>query len=156
MSKKTIDVTVESAADPAAVYALLRAGETWPTWSPITSYELVKAAPGADGVGEIRIFHTKQVLGTVHSREEVVELIPDRRVSYTLEHGMPLRNYRADVDLTPTATGTAIRWHSTFDPAVPGTGWFYRAVLSAFIARCARGLATHAVNTGFRSGSRPG
>jgi uncharacterized protein YndB with AHSA1/START domain len=153
MSKKTIDVTVESAADPAAVYALLRAGETWPTWSPITSYELVEPAPGPDGVGEIRIFHTKQVLGTVHSREEVVEVIPDRRVSYTLVHGMPLRNYRADVDLTPTATGTSIRWHSTFDPGVPGTGWFYRAVLSAFIARCAKGLAEHAV---VRSGSRPG
>ena len=151
MAKKTIDVTVESAAEPAAIYALLRAGETWPTWSPITSYELVRPAPGADGVGEVHIFHTKQVLGTVHSREEVVELVPDRRFSYTLLHGMPLRNYRADIDLTPTATGTSIRWHSTFDPAVPGTGWFYRAVLSAFIARCARGLATHAVTTASRT-----
>ena len=145
MSKKTIDVTVESAAEPSAVYALLRASDRWPTWSPITSYELVRPAPRPDGVGEIRIFHTKQVLGTVHSREQVVEVIPDRRVSYTLEHGMPLRNYRADIDLTPTATGTAIRWHSTFEPAVPGTGWFYRAVLSAFIARCAKGLAEHAL-----------
>lgn len=141
---KTIDVTVESAADPAAVYALLRAGETWPTWSPITSFEMVRPAPAPDGVGQIHIFHTKQVLNTVHSREEVVELVPDRRFSYTLLHGLPLKNYRADVDLTPTATGTSIRWHSTFSPAVPGTGWFYRAVLAAFIARCARGLAAHA------------
>ena len=54
---------------------------------------------------------------------------------------MPLRNYRADIDLTPTATGTSIRWHSTFSATMPGTGWFYRAVLSAFIARCASGLA---------------
>ena len=151
MAKKTIDVTVESAAEPAAIYALLRAGETWPTWSPITSYELVRPAPGADGVGEVHTFHTKQVLGTVHSREEVVELVPDRRFSYTLLHGMPLRNYRADIDLTATASGTSIRWHSTFDPAVPGTGWFYRAVLSAFIARCARGLATHAATTASRT-----
>jgi len=151
---KTIDVTVESAADPAAVYALLRAGETWPTWSPITSFEMVRPAPAPDGVGQIHIFHTKQALGTVHSREEVVELVPNRRFSYTLLHGLPLKDYRADVDLTPSATGTSIRWHSTFHAAIPGTGWFYRAVLAAFIARCARGLAAHAATV--RSGSRPG
>ncbi|MCW6010101.1 SRPBCC family protein [Micromonospora sp. CPCC 205371] len=57
---------------------------------------------------------------------------------------MPLRNYRADVDLTPTADGTTIRWHSTFDAAVPGTGWFWRWLLGRFIRDCVNGLAREA------------
>jgi hypothetical protein len=146
MALKKIDVTEQSAADPAAVYALLRAGKTWPTWSPITSFELKQAAPGGEpeGLDAIRIFRTKQAIGTTTSVERIVELVPDKRFSYALLAGLPLRDYRADVDLTPTAGGTSIHWHSTFRPAVPGTGWFYRAVLQAFIRRCARGLAQHA------------
>jgi hypothetical protein len=150
---KHIDVTAESSADPATVYALLRAGETWPTWSPLTSFELKEPAadepgsPGSgsgEGLGAIRIFRTKQAIGTTVSVERIVELVPDKRFSYALVSGLPLEDYRADIDLTPTATGTSIRWHSTFRPRVPGTGWFYRAVLQTFIARCVRGLAQHA------------
>jgi hypothetical protein len=156
MTKKSIDVTVESAAPPAAVYALLRAGETWPTWSPITSFELERPADHEpEGVGAVRIFRTVQPLRNVTtSRERIVELVPDRRLSYVLLSGLPLSDYRADVDLTPNGSGTTIRWHSTFDPAVRGTGWFYRAVLGAFIRRCAQGLAAHASTVQDRS-TRP-
>jgi len=55
--------------------------------------------------------------------------------------GLPLRDYRADVDLTPTDGGTDIRWHSTFHPKVPGTGWIYRRALTRFIGDMVRGLA---------------
>jgi hypothetical protein len=37
------------------------------------------------------------------AREEIVELIPDRRLSYVLLSGYPFRDYRADVDLEPQA-----------------------------------------------------
>jgi hypothetical protein len=135
---------------------LLRAGDTWPTWSPITSFELEQPADDEpEGVGAIRIFRTVQPLRNVTtSRERLVELVPERRLSYVLLSGLPLRNYRADVDLTPHGTGTTIRWHSTFDPAVPGSGWLYRAILDAFIRRCAQGLATHAARAQDRS-TRP-
>ena len=129
-----IDVRVPTTASPAAVYALLRAGSTWPVWSPIRSFEL--RTDGAEDVGAVRVFRT----GQVTSVERIVELVPDRRLSYVLEHGMPLRDYRADVDVTPGE----IRWHSTFRAKVPGTGWFYRWVLGRFIRRCAEGLAAHA------------
>jgi len=136
---QTIDVTAHSTKDAPALYALLADGASWPTWSPIGSFELER--PGGserEGVGAIRVFRT----GRVASREELVELVPDRRLSYILLSGLPLRGYRADVDLTPNDTGTEIRWHSTFRPAVPGTGWLYRAALTRFIRRCANGLAT--------------
>jgi hypothetical protein len=140
-----IDVTARSTADPATVYELLADSSVWPTWSPIGSFELVRPGQGTPcGLGAIRIFRT----GRVTSREEIVELIPNRRLSYTLLSGLPLRGYRADIDLTPDDSGpdggTIIRWHSRFTAAVRGTGWFYRWFLGRFIQRSADGLAAHA------------
>jgi uncharacterized protein YndB with AHSA1/START domain len=136
---KTIDVNVHADAPAEAVYALLVDGDTWPTWAPFDSFEITE--PGdADRLGEVHVFRT----GRHASRERLVELVPGRRYSYELLEGLPLRGYRADVDLTEEAGGTHIRWHSTFTPGRPGTGWIYRAYLARFIDRCARGLAAHA------------
>ena len=146
MVKQEIDERAVTSADAATVHRLLLDGATWPTWSPIDGFELVSPAPDGTlgGLGEIRIFHTKTGMTTSHSREEVVEVVPDKRFSYSLLHGMPLRGYRADIDLTPTAEGLEIRWHSTFEPQRPGTGWIYRKALGRFIRQCVEGLATHA------------
>ena len=45
--KKEIDERAWSAADPDRVYALLADGSTWPTWSPIGSFELQEEGEGA-------------------------------------------------------------------------------------------------------------
>ncbi len=59
-----------------------------------------------------------------------------------LEAGLPLREYKAVITLTPAAHGgTTINWHSTFRPKVPGTGWLYRRELGKFIRRTVEGLA---------------
>jgi hypothetical protein len=137
-----IDVTARSAADAQTIYQLLADGRTWPTWSPIGSF--TPGDPGAQGpekVGDIRLFRTGRTL----SRERLVELVPGRRLSYELLAGLPLRGYRADVDLTPSAEGgTVIHWRSRFTGKVPGTGWLYRWALGRFVQRCADGLAAHA------------
>ena len=79
------------------------------------------------------------------SVEQIVELVADRRFSYVLISGLPLRDYRADVDLTPTDDGgTAIRWHATFSGRLPGVGAFYQKVLGRFVAKVAQGLAERA------------
>lgn len=148
MRRLEIDARATTTADPATVYALLRDGASWPTWSPLGSFELER--PGdteREGLGAIRVFRTKQLVGETRSRERIVELIPDRRLSYELVSGMPLRDYRADIDLELTESGAAIRWHSTFYPKTVGTGWFYRGVLALFLGRCVRGLAAYASET---------
>jgi uncharacterized protein YndB with AHSA1/START domain len=120
-----IDIRKTSPATPAAVWQLLGDSATWPTWTPIDRHEGVRSG-GSDGTGEVRIFHT----GRHTVREEIVERTPERRLSYTLLAGLALRDYRADIDLTPTPTGgTEVRWHTTFVAKVPGTGWIYRSAL---------------------------
>lgn len=128
-------------APPSVVYALLRDGASWPRWSALGTFTLLKEAPdGGEGLGALRRFRT----GRTTTCEEVVELVPDRRFSYALKSGLPLRGYRADVDLTETeGGGTEIHWHSTFRPKVPGTGWFFRRVLGGFLARTVEGLVAY-------------
>ena len=82
--------------------------------------------------------------GRVTGHDEIVELIPDRRFSYTNRSSLPVRNYRGDVDLEPVAGGTTIRWVSTFDPKVSGTGWLMRRALDGFVQKLAHGLARRA------------
>jgi hypothetical protein len=86
--------------------------------------------PGRDepfGVGAIRVFITK----VSRAREEIVELVPERRLSYVSLSGLPLRNYRADVDIAPEASGGAvIDWRASFEPKHFGTGWFWRLFMA--------------------------
>jgi hypothetical protein len=140
-SKREVDERAWSPADPATIYQLLIDGSTWPQWSGIESFELEEPGDGEPaGLHEVRVFHT----GRTTSVERVVELVPGRRLSYELLDGLPLQDYRADVDLTPCEGGTTIRWRSTFFPKRFGTGWFYRLVLARFIRGCVKGLAAHA------------
>jgi hypothetical protein len=138
---QTIDARAHSDADATTLYALLLDGATWPIWSPLRSYN---SEESHDSERSIRVFRT----GRITSRERVVQQVPDRRFSYELVSGLPLRGYRADIDLTPVGSGgTDIRWHSTFRAKVPGTGWLYRVVLGRFIQRCVDGLAAHAARS---------
>ncbi len=140
---QTIDVRAVVPAPPAAVWADLADGSTWPVWSPLGSYQLV--TPGSSGadapLGEVRIFRTKQVVGETTPREEVVEVVPEQRLSYVLLDGMPLDGYRADIDLTPVDGGTEVRWRSSFTARRGWMGPVYRRMLGLFIQRCVDGLA---------------
>jgi hypothetical protein len=139
--KQEIDERAWTSADADTVYGLLAKGGTWPVWSPIDSFELQQDGDGEpEGLNAVRVFRT----GRTTSIERLVELRPGRRLSYSLLDGLPLRGYRADVDLEPSDGGTTIRWHSTFEPKRPGTGWIYRIALAKFIRRCVKGLAAHA------------
>jgi hypothetical protein len=123
------------------VYALLRDGATWPTWSPIESFELERPGAGEpEGIGAVRRLRNDRVTG----HDEIVELVPDRRFAYAHTSNLPVCDYRGEIDLEPTADGTAIRWVTSFEPKVPGTGGLIRRGLDRFIAQCAGGLAEHA------------
>jgi uncharacterized protein YndB with AHSA1/START domain len=138
MGHKEIDVRRVLPAPPTAVFATLLDRSSWPAWSGHNGFEPVR--PGATGpydVGSVGLLRSgrRRVM-----REEIVEVVPDRRIAYVLLAGLPLRGYRAAFDLTPTGQGTEVRWHSSFD-APPGFGWIYVAALRRFTRRLLDGLA---------------
>jgi Polyketide cyclase / dehydrase and lipid transport len=142
MAQQVIERTVTTSGDPAAVYALLADGSTWPGWSPIGSFELIEPGDGSpEGHGAVRLFTT----GRHRTRERVTERVPAQRFAYVLEDGLALRDYNAVVTLLPGQRGgTTIEWRSTFRAKVPGSGGIYRRQLGAFISRTVEGLAAAA------------
>jgi uncharacterized protein YndB with AHSA1/START domain len=143
MRRRHIEVSRHSAAGPAAVFKLLIDGNTWPRWSPIEAFELERPGdPPPEGVGAIRVFRRGRTTG----RDEIVEVVPARRLSYRSLSGLPVRDYRAHVDLEPDGDGTAIRWEASFAPKLPGTGRLLERGLRRFICECATGLAAHAAS----------
>jgi hypothetical protein len=143
MGRRHIEVTKHSTASPDAVFALLADGNTWPSWSPIESFELERAGdPPPEGVGAIRMFRRGRTTG----RDQIVEIVPGRRFGYVSLSGLPVRDYRAHIDLDPEGAGTTIRWQASFAPKVPGTGWLLERGLRRFLCECAAGVAAYAAS----------
>lgn len=138
MAPISIDVGAVSRGDPASVFALLKDGATWPRWSLFKGYELIRPGPSDDplGLGAVRAFITQVSKAT----EEIVEVIPDRRLSYILLAGFPFVGYRADVDLAPApGGGTAIRWRANFRARY--LSWFWKAFMTSALQNVATALA---------------
>ena len=143
--RQQIEVTAVTAAPPERVFDLLADGTTWPTWSPIERFELEREGdPPPEGVGAIRVYRRGRTAG----RDETTELVPGRRFGYRSLSGLPVRDYRGQVELEPREGGTQIRWSSSFEAKVPGTGRLMRRGIAGFLQDCANGLAAHAAASG--------
>ena len=144
MQKLRPSASYISEASPAAIFPLLKNSATWPLWSMIDKCELVRTAEGElHGVGSQRRFYT----GRLTMFEEIVELLPNERVSYVLHSGFPLKEYRAETILEPLAgSRTRITWRSSFYPKYWGTGWFWWLVMYRVYRDLARALAQVAEN----------
>jgi uncharacterized protein YndB with AHSA1/START domain len=142
MKRREVNVTATTTAAPEAVYRLLADASTWPAWSTIDSVELEKqGVPPPEGVGAIRV----NTRGRTTGRDEILELVPNRRLKYATLSGVPVRDYVGEVDLTPVAGGgTTVHWHSSFFPKTPGTGWLMERGIHKFLAGVVEGLVTYA------------
>jgi hypothetical protein len=133
-----------SSAPPDVVYAVLADATRWKDWAGWfireSSWER-EGTPSPGGVGAVKRLGAKPI----YSREETVDYDPPRHYAYRILSGPPVNSYRADVDLSPVATGgTHIRWRFTFESKVPGTGALMRFYLGRIVGGLARRLAAHA------------
>ena len=141
MSHQVVDESTRTSASPAQIWPLLADTTTWSDWGKWSSAELLReGTPAPGGVHSMKRLKSFPVT-TV---EEVTVFEPERRLGYELRKGMPLKGYRAEVTLTPTDGGTEIRWHSEFEPKIPGTGALYQRTLSSFMADAVKRLAAAA------------
>jgi hypothetical protein len=129
-----------SSAPREAVWTLVADPRTWSDWGAWSSAEILReGAPPPGGlhtIKRLKLFPTSVV-------EEVTVFEPPSRLGYELRSGLPLRAYRASIELTdtPGAVGTEIRWGATFEPKAPGTGAVHRRLLERFTRQTAERLA---------------
>jgi len=104
------------------IWALVSDASRYPQWGPWSAGgyqrpgDTSPRGPGA--VQWLRSSH-RAYLRYATTIEQILEAEEGRRLVYTVIKGMPARNYRAEVTLTPAAGGTHVRWAATWD-ATPG------------------------------------
>jgi len=117
MARLHVEAQGVARAAPEAVWELVANASGYHQWGPWSAggYEnLGDRAP--DGAGVIRWFR----YGRTTTVEKVLESERCRRLVYTVVKGIPVRNYRAEVTLSPEGEGTHIRWSASWDRTLPG------------------------------------
>lgn len=152
MGAEAFSLSFVSAAPPERVFALLADGAHWADWAgpviPASRWER-KGTPPPGGAGAIRALGSRPFV----TLEEVLEHDPPRRHVYTIVSGLPVRDYRAVVELGLTAEGgTRVDWSVEFTPRYAGTGRVVRS-LSQFVVRQ---LGTRLVAAAVTRGPAPG
>lgn len=96
--------------------------------------------PDPDGVGAIRVFHA----GRSKVREEVVESEPPSRMVYVLASGLPVRDYRSEMQLSQDGDITVLEWSSSFHARIPLTGVLFTRVMARAVDGFADGIRREA------------
>lgn len=123
MSPLRVEAEQIARATPAAIWALVSDVRRYPEWGPWSAAGYQR--PGDDsphGPGAVQWLRSarRAYLRYPTSIEKVLEVEENRRLVYTVIGGIPVRNYRAEVTLTPVADGTRVRWGATWDTTLAG------------------------------------
>ncbi|BDB42463.1 MULTISPECIES: SRPBCC family protein [Mycobacterium] len=132
--KFSFEVNKTTSAPPEIVFRLVADGANWKDWAKpivVQSSWARQGDPAPGGVGAIR----KVGMFPVFVQEETVEYEQDRRHAYKLVGPrQPVNDYRAEVVLTPTASGgTDIRWSGSFTEKARGTGPAAKAAMGGAV-----------------------
>ncbi len=108
--------TVSAPAD--TVWAVLADHEGMRDWAPGITAKVTKSGSGErNGLGAVREIST--ALPMPHIVEEVTEFDPPRRFAYRALAGIPLRDYRGDVELAEHDGRTTIRYSISAESSMP-------------------------------------
>jgi uncharacterized protein YndB with AHSA1/START domain len=137
MGLQELRVSARVQAPVERVWELLDDSRSWPRWTPIDDVEIVAPRSG-DAPGEVRMVRN----GRYALRERIIERVPLRRLAYTVESGLGVRDYRAAISLASEGGGAAtqVDWHTTFAAKVPGFGGVYRRALEKATRQFVDGL----------------
>ena len=116
MARLHVEAEGVAHAAPEAVWELVANADSYQRWGPWRASGYQSPGDHADGPGVIRWMR----YGRTTTVEKVLEAEKGRRLAYTVVKGIPVRNYRAEVTLSPEGEGTHIRWSASWDRTLPG------------------------------------
>lgn len=118
MSQLRVEAEGTTRADPEIVWSLVADANTYSRWGPWNDGGYRPPTAGPSRRGSVQWFRYGRRTTTV---EEILEVEEPCRVVYTVVSGLPVKNYRAEVTLTPAPSGgTSIRWAATWDNTFGG------------------------------------
>jgi uncharacterized protein YndB with AHSA1/START domain len=124
------------------VWALVSDANTYPRWGPWNDGGYDPAAEGPSRPGSVQWFRFGRRTKTI---EKVLEVDAPSRIVYTVMRGIPVKNYRAEVTLTPNVPGgTSIRWAAAWESTLMGRlarrklRAVYRQVVDALVTEADR------------------
>lgn len=123
MGKLHVEAEQVAAAPAGTVWALVSDATKYPGWGPWT--DAGYRSPGADsprGPGAVYWLRSARSYGPVRvvMVEQVLEADEGRQLAYTVLGGLPVRNYRGEITLTPVPGGTRIHWAGSWDQTLRG------------------------------------
>jgi uncharacterized protein YndB with AHSA1/START domain len=147
MGQLRVEATGVTSADPETVWSLVADANSYPHWGPWNDGGYRPPATGTARTGQVRWFRYGRWTVTV---EETLEVDAPRRLVYTVVKGIPVRNYRAEVTLTPAPpAGTEIHWAAAWDETFLGKmvhrqlRKVYVEVMSALVAAADEQVKKH-------------
>jgi uncharacterized protein YndB with AHSA1/START domain len=119
MSRLSVEAEGTTRAGPEVVWSLVANANSYAQWGPWNDGGYRPPAAGPSQEGSVQWFRYGQRTTSV---EQILEVDPPRHLAYKVVSGLPVRNYRADVTLTPTSSGgTTIRWAASWDKTLMGS-----------------------------------
>jgi uncharacterized protein YndB with AHSA1/START domain len=150
MAQLHVEAEATTKASPETVWALVSDATKYPSWGPWIDGHYKKAGEeAARGVGAVQVLRSEQRYMGRHitSVERILEVEEDRHLAYLVIRGMPVRNYRGEVTLTPAEDGTHIRWTADWDNTMLGRmAWrglrtFFPEMMTGLVAAAERDTA---------------
>ncbi len=146
--RRQLGVEAEGVATATAdtVWPLVFDATSYPVWGPWSDAGYSQQGdPAPGGAGAIRWFRYRRTT-TV---ERVLAAEPGKCLRYTVVGGIPVRNYQAEVRLTPSGDGTRIVWSASWDRTIGGL-LVHRTLVRLYpeIMRRLIGAAERAVTAG--------
>jgi uncharacterized protein YndB with AHSA1/START domain len=150
MAQLHVEAEATTKASPETVWALVSDATKYPSWGPWIDGHYKKAGEEtAHGAGAVQVLRSAQRYMGRHitSVERILEVEQGRRLAYLVIRGMPVRNYRGEVTLTPSGDGTHIRWTADWDNTMLGRmAWrglrtFFPEMMAGLVAAAGRDAA---------------
>jgi hypothetical protein len=117
VTRLQVDAEGTTQAGPERVWALVADAGRYAEWGPWDESGYERPGDGSEhGVGAVRRIRYRRTT----TIEQVLEFEEGRRLTYAVVKGIPVRNYRAEIVLTPTTEGTRIVWSATWDGTLLG------------------------------------
>ena len=124
-----VERSIEIAAPPAKIFALLNDFHQWPQWAPQDKDDpsMTRTYGGAaSGVGTVSNWSGKRSTG--NGRMEIVESVPDTRVSVKVDFVKPFAAHNLnEFTLQPAGATTRVTW------TMQGSNLYVMKVMSVFI-----------------------